>query len=94
MKSKTVSITIVGEQFEINCPEGQEKLLKSAAERIHAEAMSIRKASPKLGMEKLLVLCCINLCTELMQLEGNSEENRQSKILLEKMIVEARHLAR
>jgi cell division protein ZapA len=59
-----VTITINNKQFQIACNDGQEELLKSAANKLSDNLEMIKNVSPKASTELLLILCALGLQDE------------------------------
>jgi len=67
-----VTITINNKQFQIDCNDGQEDLLKAAAEKLSENIALLRESSPKASTELLLIMCALGL--------QNDNSNMQSKM--------------
>ena len=89
----TVNIQLLGKSYEVGCQPEDQAALKQAGIKINQMMLDIKRSTPNLSQEKLLVLCALTLCTQLGDNEKNSEEAYKSARLLEKMIVEAKHLS-
>ena len=89
----TVSVQLLGKSYDVGCKPEDQQSLKQAGLKINQMMLDIKKTAPNLSQEKLLVLSALTLCTQLGDNEKNSEETYKSARLLEKMIVETRHLS-
>lgn len=90
---KKVDISIAGTTYPINCPVHEEEELRAAVFYINDYVLNLRKNSPSLSQDSLLLLCCLNL-HETVQTNKRGEEDRsqqekQSVALLSKVIQDA-----
>ncbi|MDE4455438.1 cell division protein ZapA [Psychrobacter sp. DAB_AL62B] len=90
---KKVDIAIAGVTYPIYCPVHEEEELRAAVFYINDYVLDLRRNSPSLSQESLLVLCCLNLY-EKIQTNKRDEEDRlqqdkQSVALLNKVIQDA-----
>lgn len=58
---KKVDIFINGRTYTVNCPIDEEHALLRASDYINDFIQEIRKQSPQIPHEELLVLCALNL---------------------------------
>lgn len=95
-QTKKVDIAIAGVTYPIYCPVHEQEELLSAVSYINDFALNLRRNSPNLSQENLLVLCCLNLY-EKIHSNKRSEEDRlqqskQSESLLNKIMKDAQSI--
>ena len=69
-----VEISILGQQYKIACPDGQEQTLHSTVEQFNDKLKSIKANARALRSEQLIVMAALNFCHEL-----NSEKAQNKK---------------
>lgn len=88
--STPIDITILGEQYTINCPVGEEDELSEATVYINEFVNEIREAAPQLSAKNLLVLSCLNLYDKMQKATSaaavDSETLQQANHLIDQMI--------
>ena len=90
---KKVDIAIAGITYPIYCPVHEEEELRAAVFYINDYVLDLRRNSPSLSQESLLVLCCLNLYEKIQTNKRDEEDrlqqNKQSEALLNKVIKDA-----
>lgn len=66
-QSKSFTVTILGKEYPIGCPEGEEKQLAAAARYLDEKTRSIRMNSRSVGMDRVLLLAALNIAHELLE---------------------------
>ena len=69
-----VEISILGHQYKIACPDGEEQTLQETVEQFNKKLKSIKNHSRTLRNEQLMVMAALNFCHEL-----NVEKNKNKK---------------
>lgn len=62
-------ISILGEDYSIKAPTGQEQALLDAASMLKAALADTKKKYPTLIGDRLLVLAAMNLCSQQMEMQ-------------------------
>lgn len=70
-----IEISILGQQYKIACPDGEEQSLKNTVEQFNNKLQDIKSASRTIRNEQLIVMAALNFCHEL-----NSEKKKNKKI--------------
>ncbi|WP_191489558.1 cell division protein ZapA [Pseudomonas sp. FEN] len=76
-------ISILGEDYSIKAPAGQERTLQDATVMLRAALADTKKKFPTLIGDKLLVLAALNLCSqqiEARQLHREELERYQEQV--------------
>ena len=93
---KKTDIVIAGITYQIYCPIDGEEELRSAVYSINNFVLDIKKQSPKLSQENLLLLCCLNLSEQLHSQQATEDSRRQdheqSMALLQKIVKDAQSI--
>jgi cell division protein ZapA len=69
-----VEISILGQQYKIACPDGEEQTLQNTVEQFNNKLKNIRSKSRALRNEQLIVMAALNFCHEL-----NVEKTKNKK---------------
>ena len=73
-----VTITLNNKQFQIGCNDGEESLLKNAAEKLQHRIEAMRSESPKATTELLLIFCALALQDENTELQTKLDSSGYS----------------
>ncbi|PWB30370.1 cell division protein ZapA [Pseudomonas sp. SDI] len=77
MKTTAQSINVVsimGNDYSIKAPEGQEQTLAHAVQMLKASLADTKRKYPSLIGDKLLVLAALNLCSQQIELQQAHQE--------------------
>jgi len=70
----TLSIEILGKDYRVGCPEGEEENLRSAARHLDKQMNDIKRGGKIIGTEKIAVMVALNLANDLLQLDRIQEQ--------------------
>jgi len=77
--ASTVSVSIVGRAYELNCDPGQEDYLRSLAEDVDGRATELLKLVGQVGDARLLVMVALSMADEMVDLKRTVD--RHSDVL-------------
>ena len=64
--SNSVSIHILGKEYQIACPEDEQQGLIDAAQHLDNQMRDIRENGKVIGLERIAVMAALNLSHELL----------------------------
>lgn len=64
--SRSLDVTIMGRDFRIACPEGEEEALLEAVDYLDRKMNDIRLGGKIAGTEKIAVMAALNIAHELL----------------------------
>ncbi|NVZ12562.1 MULTISPECIES: cell division protein ZapA [unclassified Pseudomonas] len=67
-------VSILGEDYSIKAPEGEDNTLMSAVTILKASLATTKKKYPTLIGDKLLVLAALNLCAEQIEMQKHHQQ--------------------
>lgn len=67
-------VSILGNDYSIKAPEGQEQTLAQAVQMLKASLADTKRKYPSLIGDKLLVLAALNLCSQQIDLQQAHQE--------------------
>ena len=70
-ESNTLTVSIVGKDYQVACPAGEEESLRKAAQYLHTLMESIRSSGRVVGLDRVAVMAALNVCNELLQSKSN-----------------------
>ena len=70
----TVSVNILGRDYQVNCPADEREALERAARHLDAQMREIRNTGKIVGSERIAVMAALNLSHELLGLDQNRGE--------------------
>lgn len=81
-----IEISILGQQYKIACPDGEEQALKNTVEQFNKKLQDMRSASRTIRNEQLIVMAALNFCHELnSEKEKNKQVNERIQTLYESL---------
>ncbi len=69
--SRGLDVAIMGRQFRIACPPGQEAELLRAVDYLDRKMREIRDSGKVVGVERIAVMVALNITYELLALQGS-----------------------
>ncbi len=66
-ENTTLTVTIVGKEYQVACPVGEEDSLREAAQYLHSLMESIRSSGRVVGLDRVAVMAALNISNELLQ---------------------------
>jgi cell division protein ZapA len=83
----SVTITIMGRDYQISCPQEEEESLRKSARHLDKNMEDVRKRGSSLGYEKIAVLAALNITHELLKL-GHNANSSETDVLREIKVIE------
>ena len=74
-ENNTLTVSIVGKDYQVACPAGEEESLREAAHYLHKLMESIRASGRVVGLDRVAVMAALNVSNELLQ-----SKNSQAKV--------------
>ena len=71
----TVSITILGREYQISCPPDEEEALRKSAKYLDKQMEKVKSRGSTLAFEKVAVMAALNICHELLQQSRQAESS-------------------
>ena len=78
-ENNTLTVSIVGKDYQVACPAGEEESLREAAHYLHKLMESIRASGRVVGLDRVAVMAALNVSNELLQ-SRNSRADSQAKV--------------
>lgn len=66
-----LTLSLLGREFRVACPEGEEKALTASAEHLAKRIKEIRDTGKVTGNERIAIMAALNIAHELMSNRGN-----------------------
>ena len=64
--SKSLDVAIMGRDFRIACPEGEEQALLDAVDYLDRKMSEIRDTGKVIGVDRIAVMAALNIAHELL----------------------------
>lgn len=71
--STGVTISILGKELMVTCPDGEREALLAAARELDGRMREVQDAGKVLGNERVAVMTALNLTNELLGLRRHSQ---------------------
>ena len=73
MSAETVIVKILGKDYQVACPPGQQEALVESASYLDAQMANIRQNGKVIGLERIAVMAALNISYELLQTDEQSK---------------------
>jgi cell division protein ZapA len=67
-----VTISLLGREFRVGCPEGEEKQLLASVEYLNRKLKEVRDTGKVVGNERIAIMAALNIAHEVMSNGGKS----------------------
>jgi cell division protein ZapA len=61
-----VTISLLGREFRVGCPEGEEKQLLASVDYLNRKLKEVRDTGKVVGNERIAIMAALNIAHELM----------------------------
>jgi len=65
-----VTISLLGREFRLACPEGEEKQLLASVDYLNRKLKDVRDTSKVVGNERIAIMAALNIAHELLSRRG------------------------
>lgn len=72
---KTIDIKIMGKEYRVGCPEGEEDSLTKAAHYLDQKMDEIKQGGKIIGTERIAVMAALNLANDLLNKDSVSDQH-------------------
>jgi cell division protein ZapA len=69
-KSGAVTISLLGREFRVGCPEGEEKQLMASVDYLNRKLKEVRDTGKVVGNERIAIMAALNIAHEFMSNNG------------------------
>lgn len=80
MSNDTVIVQIMGKEYQVACPAGQQDALRHSASYLDEQMNNIRRHGKVLGLERIAVMAALNITHELLQSDDSNTTASKSQI--------------
>jgi cell division protein ZapA len=70
----TLNVQILGKDYLISCPDGEEENLRMAARHLDKNMNEIKASGKIIGTERIAVMVALNFASDLLQLDQVQEQ--------------------
>jgi cell division protein ZapA len=71
-RDKAVTISLLGREFRVGCPEGEEKQLMASVDFLNRKLKEVRDTGKVVGNERIAIMAALNIAHELMSNSGKA----------------------
>ena len=90
---ESVTISILGKEYQISCPPSEEEALRKSARYLDEQMSRIKARGSTLGFEKIAVMAALNISHELLRKSREVSETQYDSLRDLKQIEEKIELA-
>lgn len=73
--SSPVSVSILGKEYQVACPEEEKEALLASAQLLHKNMEDIRSTGKVVGLDRIAVMAALNLAHDLINLQNADNTN-------------------
>jgi cell division protein ZapA len=67
-----LTISLLGREFRVACPDGEEKQLLASADYLNRKLKEVRDTGKVLGNERIAIMAALNIAHEIMSNKPNA----------------------
>jgi cell division protein ZapA len=67
-----LNISILGREFRVGCPEGEEKQLLASVDFLNRKMKEVRDTGKVVGNERIAIMAALNIAHELLSSKGGN----------------------
>ena len=67
-----LTISLLGREFRVACPEGEERQLLAAADHLNRKLKEVRDTGKVVGNERIAIMAALNIAHEFMSNTGKA----------------------
>jgi cell division protein ZapA len=67
-----VTISLLGREFRVSCPEGEQKTLMASVDYLNRRMKEVRDTGKVVGNERIAIMAALNIAHELMSNHGKA----------------------
>jgi cell division protein ZapA len=65
-----LTITVLGREFRVGCPEGEEKQLLASVDFLNRRMKEVRDTGKVVGNERIAIMAALNIAHEMLSRKG------------------------
>ena len=73
-----LTISLLGREFRVACPEGEERQLQAAADYLNRKLKEVRDTGKVVGNERIAIMAALNIAHESMSKSANGASGGSS----------------
>ena len=78
-EAKGVTINVMGREFRVAAPGGEERQLAASVEYLNKKMREIRDTGKVVGNERIAIMTALNIAHEFLQLQGGGKPSRAAR---------------
>ena len=82
-----VTISLLGREFRVSCPEGEQKTLMASVDYLNRRMKEVRDTGKVVGNERIAIMAALNIAHELMSNTGKSSAQSVDNTAIKRRIV-------
>ena len=77
-EAKGVTINVMGREFRVAAPGGEERQLAASVEFLNKKMREIRDTGKVVGNERIAIMAALNIAHEFLQLQGGAKASKSA----------------
>lgn len=70
-----LTVSLLGREFRVACPDGEEKLLLASADYLNRKLKEVRDTGKVSGNERIAIMAALNIAHEFVSNKGNASSS-------------------
>lgn len=81
-----ITINILGREFRVGCPEGEEKQLLASVEYLNRKLKEVRDTGKVVGNERIAIMAALNIAHEAMSNPGKGSASAETPAIRRRIL--------
>ncbi|MEO5694452.1 MAG: cell division protein ZapA [Usitatibacter sp.] len=81
-----ITINILGREFRVGCPEGEEKQLHASVEYLNRKLKEVRDTGKVVGNERIAIMAALNIAHEAMSSPGKGSGSAENPAIRRRIV--------
>jgi cell division protein ZapA len=79
-REKGVTISLLGREFRVGCPEGEEKQLQASVDYLNRKLKEVRDTGKVVGNERIAIMAALNIAHEFVSNDGKGNSGGGAEV--------------
>ena len=75
-----LTINVLGREFRVGCPEGEEKQLLASVDYLNRRMKEVRDTGKVVGNERIAIMTALNIAHELLSSKGGNSSGDSASV--------------
>jgi len=81
-----MTISLLGREFRVGCPEGEEKQLLASVDYLNRKLKEVRDTGKVVGNERIAIMAALNIAHEMMSNSGKGGDAVDNTVIRRRIL--------